>query len=348
MRRAWVWGQLVIGWLPVWALFAVLMHASHRDTSLPDAALVSLRLIGTAALLGLVVERFCARVPWPHPFRLGFIGVHALGAAAYASAWLILNSVVESALHRQIAIAAGPGVVAFLVTGVWLYVMVVGVSYANRAAQRAAQVEANATRAQLAALRSQLNPHFLFNAMHTVVQLIPADPRGAARAAERLADVLRTTLEERRDQVSLAEEWAFVQRYLDIERIRFGDRLAVHADLEPAALALALPSFALQTLVENAVRHGAAPRVEPTTIAVVARVNGDKLDVRVSDNGSGADPDAATTNGGTGLRRLRERLIVLHGAGARLDLGRRDGGGFEARLVVPARDASAAEAESAA
>ena len=338
MRRAWVWVQLLIGWLPVWALFTVMIRVAHQ-MPVAGAALTALRMIATAAVLGLAVERFSARVPWPYPFRASFLGVHALAAAVFTVSWMLFNSLVESVVRGAIAIVLGPGLVPYLVTGVWLYVMIAGVCYANRAAERTARAEANAARAQLAALRSQLNPHFLFNAMHTVVHLIPTDPRGAARAAERLADVLRTTLEEQRDRVPLAEEWVFVQRYLEIERIRFGERLVVEAELAPDALDLLVPSFALQTLVENAVRHGAAPRVETTTIAVAARVDGGVLELRVRDDGAGTDSDPASGHG-SGLRRLRDRLIVLYGAGARLDLDGREGAGFTAVLRLPVdRDA---------
>lgn len=216
----------------------------------------------------------------------------------------------------------------------WLYVIVAGVTYAAQAAERAARIEAIAARSQLAALRAQLNPHFLFNALHTVVQLIPSEPRRAAHAAEQIAALLRTTIEADRDIVPLGEEWAFVERYLDIERIRFGDRLQVEADLSDAARGALLPSFAVQTLVENAVRHGAAPQVEPTTIAVQGRTTGGMLTVTVRDTGAGATA-AAIAAGGTGLARLRERLAALYGGRARLEWTTEPGRGFTATLVLP-------------
>src|SRR4026208_1160253 len=100
--------------------------------------------------------------------------------------------------------------------------MVSGVVYASEATERASKAEAIAARSQLAALRAQLNPHFLFNALHTVVQLMPVDPKGASRAAEQLAGLLRVTLEQDRDLVLLAEEWSFVEKYLELESLRFG------------------------------------------------------------------------------------------------------------------------------
>jgi hypothetical protein len=332
--RGWVWLQLGVAWLPMWALFTVLVATVH-GTPLAYGALRSLSMIVPGALLGVLVYRFTVVMPWPHPFRLRFIAVHILAAATYAVCWLLLISVIDSIVTLHLAIAVGPGIAAFFMTGLWLYLVVAGVAYANRATERAAQLEAQAARAQLDALRTQLHPHFLFNALHTVVQLIPLDPRGATRAAEQLAGALRTTIEEQRDLVSLAEEWSFVERYLSIERIRFGDRLVVATQVSAAANAAMLPSFALQTLVENALRHGAAPRAQPTHLTIAAEFANEILSVRVSDDGTGADIVAINGSAGTGLRRLRERMRWLYGAAATLTIETSPGAGFRAELRIP-------------
>src|SRR6478736_9615702 len=306
MSRAWLWLQIIIGWLPIWALFTLMMVSAH-DVPLLSGTLYASRMMAAAAVLGIAVHRFTARLPWPHPMQVRFVVVHFLAAVLYAAAWLVLISAIESVVqsvahgHFAAVFVVGPGVIPFMIVGVWLYVIVAGVTYSNRAAQRAAQIEALAARTQLAALRAQLHPHFLFNALHTVVQLIPVDPSGATRAAEQLAGALRTAIEEERDLVPLAAELAFVRRYLAIECIRFGDRLGVREDIDAAAQFALLPSFALQTLVENAVRHGAAPRPETTTLTIAAHVSGDTLSLTVTDDGAGA-ADAQIENGdGTGL-----------------------------------------------
>lgn len=340
MPRTWVWLQLLIGWLPVWALYTTLIVTAHPQADLFHAAFIALRAIGAAAALGLLVHRLTERFPWPSPVRPGFVGLHVVAAVGYAVAWLALTSLMESIIRSRIVIVRPPsGVVPYLVLGVWLYVMVTGVTYATRATERAARAEAIAARSQLAALRSQLNPHFLFNALHTVVQLIPREPRRAAQAAEQIAGLLRTTLEEDRDLVSVAEEWAFVERYLEVERIRFGDRLRVRVEMTEEARRALIPSFALQTLVENAVRHGAAPRVEPTEVTVIGRAAQGMLSLAVQDTGPGATQDAIGGNGGTGLQRLRDRLTALYGGGARLDLTTGAAGGFTASLMIPQTDA---------
>jgi signal transduction histidine kinase len=340
MSRAWLWLQIIIGWLPIWALFTLMMVSAH-DLPLLSGTLYASRMMAAAAVLGIAVHRFTARLPWPHPMQVRFVLTHLLAAALYAAAWLLLISAIESTLlsitrgHFTAIFVVGPGVVPFMILGVWLYVIVAGVTYSNRAAQRAAQIEALAARTQLAALRAQLHPHFLFNALHTVVQLIPVDPRGAVRAAEQLAGALRTAIEEQRDIVPLTAELAFVRRYLAIECIRFGDRLSVREEIEATAQFAMLPSFALQTLVENAVRHGAAPRAEATTLTIAARVSDDTLCLTVTDNGAGAAAAQIESGGGTGLRRLRERLKYLYGTSAQLEIASTAGEGLRARLRLP-------------
>ena len=333
MSRRVVWLQLLIGWLPVWGLFTIIIVTVH-GTGLHGAAFVALRMSVAAAVLGLFVQRLTERLPWPKPVRPLFVLVHIGLAAAYAVSFVALNSVIESVLRGAAVLVVGSGLAPFLGAGVWLYVMIAGVSYTTLATERAANAEANAARARLEAMRAQLQPHFLFNALHAVVQLIPREPARAAQAAEQLAALLRGTIEEDRDLVPASEEWEFVERYLALERLRFGDRLVVHSEISPDAGDVLVPLFAIQTLVENAVRHGAAPRIEPTTIRMSGRVvNGDAIFV-VEDTGSGATAAQMTATSGTGLRRLRERLRALYGGEARLDVAS-GATGFSATLIVP-------------
>jgi two-component system, LytTR family, sensor kinase len=174
-----------------------------------------------------------------------------------------------------------------------------------------------------------------------VVQLIPVDPERASSAAEELAGLLRTALEEDRDLVPLREERAFVERYLALEHMRFGDRLQIDFDVQPAALDVSVPAFALQTLVENAVRHGAAPNVNSTTIRVAAHLDGDRLNLTVTDTGVGASAvgevsgNGASTGTSTGLARLRIRLDTLYGSRGQLRASPQPEGGYSATVTVP-------------
>jgi LytS/YehU family sensor histidine kinase len=297
----------------------------------------AIRLPVGAAIIAFVYH-FVRRVPWPRPFRLRFAAFHVAAAPIAAFTWFVVTSALEALVpgHVPEQDAASR---AFEMTfiGVFMYAIVVGISYAADGSARAARAESVAARTQLAALRSQVQPHFLFNALHTVVQLIPVEPRRAAEAAELVGDLLRATLEEQRDEVTLGDEWTFVSRYLALERIRFGDRLVVRTDMDIDLLDERVPAFALQTLVENAVQHGAAPRVAATEIVVTAAASESELTLSVRDSGGAGHGAVVARKGGpgTGLARLRERLAVLYGGAARLACGPVAGGGFEAVLVVP-------------
>jgi two-component system LytT family sensor kinase len=286
-------------------------------------------LLGLGLLL--IVHAIVRRNPWPRPFRVRFAAMHVALAAAFIATWIGLSRLAEA-----VVLGWGPTVPyesEFVLIGTIFYVISAGVLYSVESTARAARAESAAVRTQLAALRSQLHPHFLFNALHTVVQLIPANPALAMEAAEIVAELLRNSLEEQRDEAPLADEWRFVSRYLMMEKIRFGDRLVVREELPSELMQSTLPAFALQTLVENAVRHGAAPRVAATEIVVTARRDHASLVLTVRNSGTGAS-EAQAASTGTGLSRLRERLSMLYGNAATLRHGA-TGGEYEATLVVP-------------
>ena len=294
-----------------------------------------LSAVTAGAIVAFLVYRFVRRVPWPRPFRFTFVLLNVAVAIATTLLWLGLSIAIESLFTGSVLNTRSGNLFwsERLVQGLFLYAVIAAITFPVEAAARAARAESVAAQTQLAALRAQIQPHFLFNALHTVVQLIPLDPRRAVEAAELIADLLRTTVEESRDEVTLNEEWRFVSRYLELERIRFGDRLVIRANFAEDALDERIPAFALQTLVENAVRHGAARRVNATEIAITATGSASELTLSIRNTDDGAPAVATTT--GTGLTRLRERLAVLYGDAARLVYGRAESGAYEAVLVVP-------------
>jgi LytS/YehU family sensor histidine kinase len=306
-------------------------------------AAVAMSVTGIAT--SFLAYRFVRRVPWSRPFRVRFLAAHLLAAPALAVVWGLSTAAIELLVTGEsfFGYLDRPWE-GFLTIGVVVYLIVAGVSYADESSARAARAEALAARTQLAALRAQIHPHFLFNALHTVMHLVSADPVRAAQALELLAELLRTALGEQRDEVSLGDEWRFVSRYLALERIRFGDRLVIRQDIAPHLLDARVPAFALQTLVENAVQHGAAPRRAPTEIVVAATNGASDLTLSVRNSGDvGARRTVSLAAGaGTGLARLRERLAALYGGTARLECRPGKDGGFEATLVVPLHHESAA------
>jgi two-component system LytT family sensor kinase len=290
-------------------------------------------VVGCAIVVGLF--RVLPRVPWPRPLNWRFVAFHLIAAPGATAVWVLLSLVFEPLFGGKSEVGVAARTKDMMVIGSFIYVLIAGLAYSAHGARRAAQAEAIAAQTQLATLRSQLQPHFLFNALHTIVQLIHIEPRRAAEAAELVADLLRRTLEEQRDEVPLRDEWRFVSKYLEVEQIRFGDRLVVKAELPPELETERVPSFAMQTLVENAVQHGAAPRVAPTEIAITGTRGESELMISVRNTG---DSNGTTSNGngtGTGLARLRERLTVLYGGAATLVSQPVPTGGYEAVLTVP-------------
>lgn len=230
------------------------------------------------------------------------------------------------------------------VIGGLIYLAIAGGTYAWENAQRlredaarAAQADALRARAELAALRSQLNPHFLLNTLHAALGLVRRDPALAERALERLGETLHYGLRmhrESRDQVTLADEWAFTRSYLEIESLRLEDRLELRLEADPEAMEGLVPPFVLQPLVENAILHAVAPRKAEGRVAITARRRGDHLRLEVSDDGPGM-PETFPLSAGLGLRLLRERLALLYAGNATLSLQPAEGGGLHATIDLP-------------
>lgn len=205
--------------------------------------------------------------------------------------------------------------------------------------RRAAHLESQLTRAQLDVLRSQLQPHFLFNALNTISSLIHSDAEAADRVVSRLGDLLRLSLQHNdRHEVTLREELDFLGHYVEIQRSRFRERLRVTIDVPTELLDSQVPTFVLQPLVENAVRHGVEPRTSAGHVEVRAGRVGDRLLLEVLDNGPGLvdPPPGGTGNGrGIGLANTRARLQQLYGSAQTITLANRSEGGVLVRLEFP-------------
>jgi hypothetical protein len=243
-----------------------------------------------------------------------------------ASASILLSSAVAFLLAR---VWLGSSTVVLVIAAVYVIALAAAVNvvrdatfrlytHAQEQAIRAARMQAQLTDARLAALQAQMHPHFLFNALNTVASLARSNPAAAEHTVENLSEVLRTTL-DRSQQLrgTLEREVAFLRAYLEVERERFGSRLRVVYDIGPGLSGASVPSFSLQPLVENALKHGLGPRREGGAIRVSAQREGNRLLLAVEDDGEGFD---ARYTEGTGLGNLRARLEAMYGAAASLNV----------------------------
>jgi signal transduction histidine kinase len=337
------WIAYGIAWLAA-AIFWALAASWGSNRPPRETLLYGLLAMGPAALMGIGVWALSRWVEW-NPRSRRFLALHGAALlgfiAVYATSWIWPDVLTGKGGEALSKLRTSPILVWNLLMGTWLYLMVAGIAYAIRAqrktrAMEAATAEARllAQQAQLAALRAQVNPHFVFNALHSVGALVTRDPARADRALEQLGDLLRYALHAE-DQVSFGREWAFTQDYLAFEELRLGARLRVEAEMDEAARSVLVPPLILQPLVENAVRHGIADRPEGGRIALRARVSDHRLRLTVEDDGPG---NGVKTGNGVGVGSVRERLSVLYGETASLET-RQLPHGYRVSLELPCREA---------
>ncbi len=189
---------------------------------------------------------------------------------------------------------------------------------------------------RMEALQSQINPHFLFNTLNSVSSLVRFNPDKAREMVVKLANILRRLMRTTDAFVPLSEEFNFIDDYLDIEVVRFGpDKLRVLKELEPASLEVMVPSMMLQPLVENAIKHGVAPRIDGGSIYLRSRLAGDRVVIEVEDDGVGFTDSAPSSGTGIGMANVTERLQVLYGDSAHLETDSTPGKGTLIRVTLP-------------
>ena len=331
-------GKLLILNLALWYIPALLtpsIVALARRFRLDEGRRLRALVVHVAAALFFAVVRF-----------VGMVGVRFLlwsdggGRPAWMSSWTYLQ--------RQ-----------FLLDLDWflmVYAGIVGVSHAiayyhesQERKLKEAHLETRLMEAQLKTLQAELHPHFLFNTLHAISTLIHRDPEAADRMISRLSDLLRITFDRSGEpKITLKEEIEFLQKYLDIEQTRFPDRLVVRVEIDPDVLDAEVPRMILQPLVENAIKHGIAPRADRGHLQIVAGRESDTLWVEVRDNGGGLHgATLKRLRTGVGLSNTRARLECLYAGRHRLEFTDLLGG-LAVRIEIPLERPAAAAPSSTA
>jgi len=341
MRSRWLaWLIVFAGWSALVIVFAVSSSLTYALTYQPPRWRYTLTMAATewyvwAALtpaIAWLARRFrVSRAQWWRALILAAVGLPAAfikvtvtrvlrGAIGGDEYFQITNLVIHYLIYWGIVIT----------THVW--------HYHQRAQQRelrTSQLEAMLAQTRLQMLRMQLQPHFLFNTLNTIAELVHQRPEAAEKMIGGLSHLLRETLQAGAvDRVPLSRELEVLEHYIDIQRARFGDRLRVEIIVDEAARAALVPSLLLQPLAENSIKHGIGARAGAGRIEVVASRNGDRVVIEIRDDGRGLREEPVTE--GVGLGNCRSRLQALYGQhGFRLETANRSTGGAIVRIDIP-------------
>jgi Histidine kinase/Histidine kinase-, DNA gyrase B-, and HSP90-like ATPase len=332
VRRIWILaGSVVLATavlIPVYRL---------QKLSWLEALAAAATFVVPCVLLGWVVWRLLMRPPRLQS-RTGGLVVHVATAIAFSITWTLPLFGLAYLLRKEVSLdfLRGGGVWQ-LALGLVIYCVLL---FAARAQHRLREQELAAANAELQALRAQLDPHFLFNTLHSLTQLAREDPVATEDALQRFGELMRYVLKcgrETRTEIALEQELEFVRNYLALERLRLGERLRVIEHIDPDTLELGVPALLLQPLVENAVRHGLAPRRDGGTVRLSSTLAHDRLMVSVGDDGSGAEAGQIGESKGLGLKAVARQLHAHFPMGAEFAIETQPRAGFMVQLTMPAR-----------
>ena len=336
------WNLHSAGWGGATALYAVTVIANGQPLSFLVPVLISAVTGYSVTLILSVVYRYVIE---KRPFVTWGTTLFAVMSAtllyAYIDTWVV-QTIREGADQTPFAqLLLGALFKDGLLIGAWS-ALYYAINYFVRAEEQADQMmrlEAQATSAQLTMLRYQLNPHFLFNTLNSISTLVLLKQTDQANAMlSRLSSFLRFTLiNEAAAKVPLTQEIETLKLYLDIEKMRFEERLRTFFKIEPAVQDALVPSLLLQPLVENAIKYAVTPKEEGADISVVAQLVGQRVRITVSDTGPGLQPGQQdfTLSTGVGMANTRERLLQAYGDDQRFEHYVKAGGGFEVLLELP-------------
>ena len=338
---------LVLAWWGIYGVFLTgqhLLFSAGLGAPLSIAGAAARALPGTVvwAAITLITFALARRFPIDRPPHVKHVLVHVVAGCVLAFSEVSIAFAIDQATQWfnqsfvQLFFNGFPSNIVY-------YWLLVGVGHGlqvyrryRQREQHALMLEKRLAEAELHLLKTQLQPHFLFNTLHAISALMHRDVKAADRMLARLSELLRVTFEHVSTQeVTLREELDFLEPYVEIEQTRLGDRLNFELHVAADTLDAMVPHMILQPLVENAVRHAIAPRAAPGTVSVDVQRAGDRLELRVRDDGSSTQPALRHAPGGVGLANTRARLETLYGEDFRFDAGMAPGGGFLAALSIP-------------
>jgi hypothetical protein len=336
-------GLYLLAWVPLAGILIYLLVRAGETWGVAAALTVPLCLV--YAFLCLAAWYPCKATPLEKSGFLKLLLTHFTAAVLLATLWIQLAKALATGLARWTGLVgleerAASYLPLLWVTGVLLYVLSVTFHYAvlaeqasREAQERALEARVLARDAELKTLRAQVNPHFLFNCLHSISALTSADAAKAREMCILLADFLRTTLRVGREEtITLAEELALIRTYLAIEKVRFGARVQMEERIEKEAMGLMLPPLLLQPLVENSIRHGIANLPEGGVIGLSVERNQDSVSILVENS---FDPDTPSSlKTGLGLDNVRRRLHTRYGEDASVSV-RTEGHQFSVQLRLP-------------
>jgi two-component system, LytTR family, sensor kinase len=346
MRHLRAWLAAWCGWTVLALFFAISASLTYRSTGRSANWYLSIARSLTEwwlwALLTPIVVWLAQRFPLDRRWPWRNAAIHVLAGTALA----VGKAAAERAVFAWVSGFWTYWLLSTLALQFVVYAAIVaaahGVGYYRRSREHE-QLEARLAQTRLQLLSMQLQPHFLFNTLNTIAELVHDDPDRADSMIAGLSDLLRRALDLGSVQeIPLDTELDLLSRYLDIQRTRFGERLQIHMAIDDDARSAVVPVLLLQPLVENAIRHGLAERLAAGRIDIAVRRTGAKLLVSVTDDGPGAAQEAPPQKERLGLGNTRARLEALYGRDQRLELTRAPGHGAHVSLEIPYRAAAAA------
>ncbi len=343
-----MWKLYFLAWLP----FGLLMAFAEQGKALAGGSFDLAK--AAQSMVWIIPVALLLMLAWPiggYLRRIGIgsyamVGIHTVLAFLFALGWFALSMAMMLYIGEYkippIYVMVWPFLFYMLV-----YAVVAGAFHAIRAnetarvqAEAAIQAQSLLVASELTALRNKLNPHFLFNTLHSIIALTRKNSQAAEAALLKFSDMLRYVLDTEKsgsDRVTLDEEMSFVRDYLDLEALRLGPRLNVEWDIDPEAASVSVPALSVQPLVENSIKYAFNPRSQAGKLSISAYINdkGSHLAISVRDDGPGAVQDKVHTTDGLGVKTVARRLALEYGDKASFTIETAPDAGFEVRLLIP-------------